>query len=161
MFELNIGNGSLPASTTSLLNSNLKSSTLDKIDAIKTLANDLVENEGYISITRQTEIISAKGLRQSISYKTYITYLSEVRNGLNVGLFKSDGTEMLHFSDSINDDRLHENFFGQDEPAKKISYLLAQHYILEKHDSLSPDEIEELEKFRDEQLSQDKNIHKR
>ncbi len=160
-FKLNIGNGKLPTAETMLLNSDLKSSTNDKIDAINTLANSVVENEGYIEITRQTEIISAQGLKHSFSYETYINYLSKVRNGFSVGLFKSDGTEMLHFSDSFNDDKLHEDFFGQEEPAKKIASLLAQHYILGKRESLSPEEIEELEEFRDKQLSQNEGIHKK
>jgi len=161
MFELNIGNGCLLASETMLLNSELKSTVQDKIDAINTLANRVVENEGFIAITRQTEILSAKGFRQSFSYKTYITYLSKVSNGFSVSLCKSDGTEMLHFSDDFNDDRLHEDFFGQDKPEKKIAALVVQHYILEKCETLSPEEIEELKKFRDEQLSQSETINKK
>lgn len=165
MFELNIGNGSLTTPETMLLNSDQKSNVQDKIDAISTLANCIVKNEGFITITRQTEIVSAKGTPQSFLYQTYITYLSQTTDGFVVALSKSlckrEGTSMLHFSNFIHDERLHENFFGQDEPEKKIVAAITQHYILEKQASLSKEEIEELEKYRDEQLSQSKSIYKK
>ncbi len=165
MFELNIGNGFLPTSETILLNSDLKSSVQDKIDAIITLANCVVENEGFIAITRQTEILSAKGTPESFSYKTFITYLPQVCEGYSVGLSKSlcksNGTSMLHFSEYFHDDRLHEDFFGQDKPKERIAALIAKHYILEKHTFLSPGEIEELTKFINEQPSQNESIHKK
>lgn len=165
MFELNIGYGCLPTDETILLNIDLKSSVQDKIDAINSLANCVVENEGFIAITRQTEILSTKGTKESFSYKTFITYLPKVSDGFSVGLSKclckSDGTSMLHFSDNFHDDRLHEDFFGQDEPEKKIAALLTKHYILENLTSLSPEEIEELEKFRAEQLEQNESVLKK
>ena len=68
MFELNIGNGSIPTSETAVLNSALNTSIQDIIESIKSIADRVVENEGYIGISRQTEIISAKGLKQTISY---------------------------------------------------------------------------------------------
>lgn len=160
MFELNIGNGSIPTSETAVLNSTLNTSIQDIIESIKSIADKIVENEGYIGISRQTEIISAKGLKQTISYMTYITYLIESKNGFSVSLCKSDGKEMLHFRDNFNDDKLHENFYGQEAPATKIAHLLAQHYMLEKQETLSVDDIEELKKFQDELLDQSVKIHK-
>jgi len=128
IFELNMGNGCLPTSETVLLNEEFNSTVINIVSNIKSLADKLVENEGYILIRKCPKWYLLKDLKKLYN----IIYIPVNKNGLTVILCNSNNHEMLRFNDTFHDDKLHEDLFGQKNPSQKIASSLIRHYMIKK-----------------------------
>ena len=130
-------------------------------EAILWISTEIVAHQGYIQITRTTEIISASGLSHNYSYDTYLTYLHKIRNGTTVHLTRSDGEKMLTFNDNGNDDSLHKDFYGHVYPDEQIAFLLTKHFLQGRRKDLSEEQVQGLQSYMIElQAYIDKQITK-